>query len=70
MRETLPLDDPVARVDGRRLADQDVLGLGLRDADDRLELVRHGHAGQVGADGDALALLDRDQLEHARDAGR
>ena len=51
------------------LIEQNVLGLGLGDAQFGLELVGPGDAGQVGARRQALALLDRHLLEHPGDAG-
>ena len=50
-------DDPVARVDRRRLADHDVLRLRLRDLQLRLQVPLVGHAGEVGAGPDLLADL-------------
>ena len=69
MRATRPRDDAVARVDFGLLAELDVLGLGFRDLDFRLEAARVGDAGEVGARRDLLADFDRHELQHAVEAG-
>ncbi len=62
-------DDPVARVDRRRLPDHDVLRLRLGDLQLRLQVPLVGHAREVGARTDLLADFHRDLLQHAGDAG-
>ena len=62
-------DDAVAGVDRGQLADGQVAGLGLGDAQLGLEAGRVGDAGHVGALGDLLADFDRHLLEHAGHAG-
>ena len=59
MRDDLALDDAVARVDFGDLADRDVLGLRLGDAQLGLQVRRVGDAREVGARRDLLADFDR-----------
>ena len=59
----------VARVDRGDLAVGDVLGLGLGDADLRLELGRVGHAGEIAARLDLGADFDGQGGEHAAHGG-
>ncbi len=62
-------DDAVARVDGGRLADLDVLGLRLRDLELGLQLRLVRHARQVGPRLHVSAHVDRHLLQHPGDAG-
>ena len=59
----------VARVNGSALADLNVFGLGFRNANLGLKAPRIRYPRQVRAGRHALAHLDRNLLEHARDAG-
>src|SRR5665213_1423786 len=65
----LAIDDAVACIDLDRLADDDILGLGLGDAQLRHQVVRSRDTSEVGTRDHLLALLDRNQLQHAGDAG-
>ena len=69
MRTTLPGMMPLRVSTERQLADGQVAGLGLGDAQLGLEAGRVGDAGDVGALGHLLADFHRHLFEHAGHAG-
>ena len=61
----MTIDDAVSSIDNGFLILLDILGLGLRDFDLRLQFRRIRHASQVVANLNALADLNRQLLQHA-----
>ena len=66
MRATLPSTMPLRVSICGELADEDVLRLGLGDADLGLEPERVGHAGEIGARLHLRADFDREAAARAR----